>query len=426
MKLLVSTLFYCMYNVLWFCLGPLLMLLCPKLRRGAKQRLLLDRPLECDYDLWIQSASGGESKLACLLVKEIHNQHGFSKKILLTSGTQQGVETLSELLDKYHDFVDIRYFPFDAPYLMGRAFRYFNPKVAVIIETELWPGYLLAAKQHGCQTILINGRLSESSCSSYKRFKTVLDSIGPRHIMAMSDGDENRFKQIFDVSRVSRMNNIKFLSLMEKDGAKDDNLQGILKEPLIVLGSIRRQEEDDIISVIQELHRAKPNCQIAIFPKHIERAGQLKEKLQGKGFSVQLRSELKSVVDVIVWDTFGELSAVYGYASATFVGGSLQDLGGHNFLEPLSHGLRPIIGPFWSDFYWVGKEIFKLGYVLQVTSKDELVLALLTELDRKYDKMTQIGLVRDYFKDRQDGCVAVVNKIDELLENNMDASYTKK
>ncbi|MGL1930211.1 MAG: hypothetical protein OCC45_00420 [Desulfotalea sp.] len=377
----------------------------------------LSRP-KGSFDIWIQAASGGEAKLVVLLVEELAKQHRKPIKILLTSGTLQGVEVLEQSLQEYDESLTIRYFPLDAPMIMEKAFRQFQPKIAIIIETELWPGFLLAAKLCGCETMLVNGRLSVSSRDGYRKFKTLLKSIGPMDIMAMSHADRDRFCDIFDDGRVSLMNNIKFCSVAGKVNYDNSKLDSILKKPLIILGSIRRQEEEKIVQVAKELRERKPSCQIAIFPKHIERAGYLIDKLLKEGVSCQLRSTANKSCDVIIWDLFGELSSAYGYAQAAFVGGSLENLGGHNFLEPLSHGLRPIIGPYWTDFYWIGDDVFTKNYVLQVNSSTDLAMALLTELDSEYDREERAIKAYHFFHTKQDGCLEVSKKITSCLRSS--------
>ena len=66
---------------------------------------------------------------------------------------------------------------------------------------------------------------------------------------------------------------------------------------------------------------------------------------------------------VVLWDRIGELNSAYSRADAAFVGGSLAPVGGQNFLEPLMCGIRPVIGPFWDNFKWVGADIFDQGLV---------------------------------------------------------------
>ena len=118
---------------------------------------------------------------------------------------------------------------------------------------------------------------------------------------------------------------------------------------------------------------------------------------------------------VIVWDVYGELAGAYGLAATTFVGGSLVNLGGQNFLEPLVFGLRPIIGPYWKNFAWVGREIIDSGLVHEVEDENQLVSALLRSLESRDDRDEVITRVQNFFEPRKGGthqvCLAIIDKL---------------
>jgi 3-deoxy-D-manno-octulosonic-acid transferase len=83
---------------------------------------------------------------------------------------------------------------------------------------------------------------------------------------------------------------------------------------------------------------------------------------------------------VILWDAVGELAAAYRLASAAFVGGSLAPHGGQNFLEALAAGIRPVIGPSWENFSWVGRGIVSEGLLRTARDGGEAARLLLAEL----------------------------------------------
>ena len=85
----------------------------------------------------------------------------------------------------------------------------------------------------------------------------------------------------------------------------------------------------------------------------------------------------------ILWDTFGELNLLYALADTAFVGGSLAPLGGQNFLEPLAQGTPTIIGPSWSNFSWVGDELFTQKILLKESSPDAVAKRLLDNVNNQ-------------------------------------------
>jgi 3-deoxy-D-manno-octulosonic-acid transferase len=161
--------------------------------------------------------------------------------------------------------------------------------------------------------------------------------------------------------------------------------------PFMLLASVRRQEEKLLRPILDPLLRAAgavlPGASLVIAPRHMERVPAWRAMLEKSGRPPVLRSDLEREAvlppaSLIVWDRFGELSALYAAAGAVFVGGSLAPLGGQNFLEPLAAGRIPCIGPFWSNFSWAG-ECASLGLVRQVADAAELAAVLPAMLQRQ-------------------------------------------
>ncbi|MFT5697754.1 MAG: 3-deoxy-D-manno-octulosonic-acid transferase [Desulforhopalus sp.] len=351
-------------------------------------------------------------------------------KILITSGTKEGIDSLLKAKENFsHSQIDlhIAYFPFDAPFLMEKAFTRFAPRLAVILETELWPSFLIVAKKNKVPVFLINGRMSDKSAGTYKRFSRFFHTYGPDRIWAISELDQGRFSEVMGSGKVELMHNIKFDRVNPiSDKAPNPKLVALLPQgkPFIVLGSIRREEEDKILVTIKELLAARPDVTIGIFPKHISRAEIWQNRLATENINSTRRSEISHAHpanNVIIWDTFGELADSYNLAHATFVGGSLVNLGGQNFLEPLVFGLQPVIGPYWRNFGWVGRDIITTGLVTEVANETALTSALLDRLEQTVDKESILDQVQHYFEPKKGGTRFACQKITKQLHaiNNL-------
>lgn len=347
--------------------------------------------------------------------------------ILITSTTPQGIEILKKRTTSQTDEklnVSISYFPFDSPVLMNRAFTRFQPRLAVLVETELWPGFLITAKEKNIPVMVINGRLSVKSHRTYRKFSSFFHRFGPDKILAMSREDASRFADIVHSEKIQILPNLKFdkLSVSSENNHFSHTLFAE-NSPLLIFGSIRRQEEKLIISVLQQLLQSHPDLIIGFFPKHIARADNVMKQLTKIGLVCKLRSTLETepapAGAVIVWDKFGELSTAYQIAEAAFVGGSLCNWGGHNFLEPLMTGIRPITGPNWQHFAWIGKEIVETGLVEEVQNEQELVEALLKRLHNKEDKKEILNRTEKHLTKKRGGtadtCAAIMQYLNERV-----------
>lgn len=353
------------YTLLWLVALPGLVW-SKRLRQGWWQRLGFGPWPQSD--IWIQGASGGECTLAQTLVVHPDFAHLQTSKplcVLLTSCTAQGLDIARATVPTQKICLCTCFFPFDLPWLMRRVLRLVRPKIVVLLETEIWPGLLLACKQAGLPVVILNARMTTTSLAGYLALGPVLRTLAPAQISAITTDDANRFDLIFGTKNTQVSANIKFdravnLPVLQR---QENPLAQIIpaKALFVVLGSVRQEEEAQIFELIRALLHLRPDCIIGLFPRHLHRGPVWEDTLQAAGISVQKRSSLQTPVlpgTVILGDKFGELTLGYALAHRAFVGGSLARLGGQNFLEPLAQGVLPVIGPHWGNFAWVGQEIF--------------------------------------------------------------------
>lgn len=411
------------YGGVWRLARPLLRRNA-RLAEGYDQRLVPEGWAEAAH-LWVQAASGGEAYLAWELLRHLDGggvagmdgngtegttdgsadgstrssdrplpsfpapftppcTRGGELAVLLTSCTRQGVEVLEKARDWAAEHrpglrVQVRYFPFDEPGLMRRALEQARPCAVALLETELWPGLLSACAARGVPVAVVNGRMTPRTLAGYLLTPDFWRGLAPARIAAISPDDAQRFGLLFGHDRISVMPNIKFdraLPQPEKSGESGAHgtpgLAGtVLRSaaPLVVLGSVREEEEAALLPVIQRIVQERPDADIAVAPRHMHRVPAWVNALEQAGLPWELRSrrtappsgDASAPGTVLIWDVFGELAALYASATAVFVGGSLARLGGQNFLEPLTHGVVPCVGPSRENFAWVDGGLVRDG-----------------------------------------------------------------
>jgi len=414
-----------LYNLLWGCVLPWLRLN-HRLAEGYPQRCL-KRMLPA-ADIWIQAASVGESYLALEIIKTLR----FTRpvKILITSNTSQGVDILNRALadrektDERTHFT-VGFFPFDKPALMRRAVAAIGPRAMVLLETEIWPGLLRALDQHNCKTIIINARLTDRSLKRYLLWPSIWPKLRPERVLAISPADADRFKQLFGPNGIETMPNIKFDRVASSTTSPENRntIKNLVPSALTlaVLASVRRQEEPLVKHIIIEIFRSRPETVIGLFPRHLDRIQSWQHILNQAGIRWSLRSETKSPAPagtVMIWDTFGELLQAYKLCKSAFVGGSLAPLGGQNFLEALVCGTRPVIGPSWENFIWVGTEIIEAGLLQVAGNWQEVAALLLKDMEYSPPRNEIINRTLEYIKNRQGGAEKACRAITALMEGN--------
>lgn len=369
--------------------------------------------------IWIQAASGGEAWLVHSLIQAFHAQYAgrtdtSPPRLLCTTCTRQGLEVLAKLpqaqpsADSSMPVVLPRYFPLDHPALMDKALAAARPGLLVLLETEIWPGLLSAATKRGVPVLVLNGRMTDKSLSAYRLLTPFWRSVAPARILAISEDDAARFSRLFGrPDRVAVMSNIKFDRMAEAaasgpppEAARLRREAGIPDGSLLaVFASVREEEEDLLLPVLKALSGLRIGeapAALAVAPRHMHRVAAWKEKLAAAGLGCVPRSqsvgapprpEASGVLPVFLWDTFGELQALYAVSDAAFIGGSLAPLGGQNFLEAPAQGVRAVVGPHTTNFLWAGDGLFTNGLARQVADADALRDALEEELSLRYEAL---------------------------------------
>ncbi len=412
------------YNAVWQLFLPFLQW-SQRLKDGYEQRIFREKPGN-KADIWIQAASAGEAYLALSLLQALPADKRL--RVLISTNTRQGMEVLEagwrEMAGRTACLaVELIFFPFDKPSIMEAAVRHIDPGVMVLLESELWPGLLAALHAHNHFVLVINGRMTSKSFRGYRLGKWFWRALAPHWILAISPADAERFARLFGRETVEVMPNIKF-DRIRYNGADEESVRAIrqLLSPdsgLLIFGSVREEEEADLFKMIRRIRDRFPDLILAIFPRHMHRLPAWQAALGKRGGNWTCRSELTTAPvrpgTIILWDTFGELQAAYGSATAVFVGGSLAPLGGQNFLEPLLHGLVPVIGPFWDNFAWAGEELFSTGLVRK-TENWQMATAELSKLLAEPPPRQQIRTeAADYMEQRQGGTRQACDRIMQYL-----------
>jgi 3-deoxy-D-manno-octulosonic-acid transferase len=369
---ILRLLFGTLYSMLWCVAGPLLFF-SARMRQGWRQRLGIDPPAPCA--VWIQGASAGECALVANLLEHLQGV-----PVLATTCTSQGLDVLGRTGSPN---LQTRMLPLDLPFLMGRMLDHARPQVVVLLETEIWPGLLMACAARNVPVLVVNARMTPKSLAGYLFLRPVLRHCAPACCGAIAPADARRFGLVFDPERATVTGNIKFDRAMNTPflDRADNTLAKIIPQssPFLILGSVREQEEPAVLELIRKLQAGEPRCIIGLFPRHMHRIGAWESMLAKAAIPCVRRSVLTSPAQpgtVVLWDKFGELGPAYALAQRAFVGGSLVRLGGQNFLEPLAQGVLPCVGPHTRNFDWVGKEIFE-ELVFQSDDISEIARTLL-------------------------------------------------
>lgn len=344
------------YNLLVYLAAPvaLLMHLWRGLRDPSYRERLGERfgfgPQLAGPTIWIHAVSVGEVQAAEPLVRQLLARHA-RYTVVLTTVTPTGAARAQQLLGER---VQLRYVPFDLPGSVKRFFDRVQPRLAMILETELWPNLYAECGRRRVPLVLASARMSSRSVGRYRRLVPLFRRALSYGIVigAQSETDAERFRSIGAAgARTYVTGNIKFdfqpPPEVESRGRRwrEQKAPG---RPIWVAGSTHDGEEAMILDAHRRVLYRFPDALLLLVPRHPQRFDAVRDLLVKRGESFANRSSgtaISPVTAVMFGDTMGELMMFYAAADVAFVAGSLVPIGGHNLLEPASIGRPVLTGP---------------------------------------------------------------------------------
>jgi 3-deoxy-D-manno-octulosonic-acid transferase len=430
MRLIYSLLVRCaapfaFASVLWRGLGD------RSYWQGLRQRFGYG-PTLTKPSIWLHAVSLGEMSAAAPLLRALRSRHPHIP-LVVTTATPAG---RGRALALFGGSADVRFLPYDTPGSVGRFLARIRPRVAIIMETELWPNLFRQCEERSVPLFLASARLSAKSVSRYRRLGALFGGVFTENVLvaAQSADDAERFQSIgAPAARTRVVGNVKFdLELdpgVAQAGKALRQAYGTSR-PVWIAGSTHAGEEEQLLEAHTRLLAHWPNALLLLVPRHKDRFAGVADMLARRGVKFVRRSEMargemargemaRGDATVLLVDTVGELAALYASADVAFVGGSLVAVGGHNMLEPAALGLPVLTGPHHFNAKEIAQLLLERGAAVQVADAQELadeLLRLLGDLGER----ARIGRIGLNIVESNRGSVL---KLLELIEPSLTAEH---
>ncbi len=331
--------------------------------------------------IWFHAVSVGEAEALFPLVRQIQQQHP-AIPLLITTTTPTGSARVKAVMK---DTVSHVYLPYDLPDAVKRFMHCFKPRLAVIVETEIWPNLFSYCGENNIPLCMINARLSEKSSRRYQKIPSFIAPVLARVklIAAQSQDDADRFIAIgAKTETVKTFGNIKFdveipQAIIEQGSQLKTELFG--NRFVWLIASTHKHEEAIFLSLYQDIKQRIPELLLVIVPRHPERFSEVKTLTEQQGLTLVTRTSgasCRQASDVYLLDTMGELKMFYAAADIAFVGGSMVNTGGHNILEPVAIGVPTLFGPYMSNFKQIAENILKQDAAIQCQNSKAITAAI--------------------------------------------------
>jgi 3-deoxy-D-manno-octulosonic-acid transferase len=340
----------------------------PGYRQALGERLGLV-PRQAPGAVWLHAVSLGETRAATALIEALRARLP-GMRLLLTHGTATGREAGRSLLREGDTQA---WLPLDTPGATRRFLARTRPRVGVLMETEVWPQLLAAARRAQVPMVLANARLSARSARRGARFPALM---GPAarvfaDVLAQTEDDAGRLRAA-GAAHVAVCGNLKFdvhpsPALIERGRG----WRAALARP-VVLAAITREGEEAMLlrewaaAALPAAAGARPL--LLVVPRHPQRFDEVEALLAAAGLRVARRSGWSEApdagalqADAWLGDSLGEMPQYYGCADVALLGGSFAPLGGHNLIEAAACGCPLVMGPSTFNFAEAAEQALAAG-----------------------------------------------------------------
>ena len=383
--------------------------------RFGRYAVHTDKPV-----IWLHTVSVGETRAAATLVQRLR-EHYPDHQLLLTHTTPTGRATSEQL---YGGDVIRVYLPYDYPFAVQRFLHHFQPRVGVLLETEVW--FNLIHQSHVMQIplLLLNARLSEKSAARYARFPRLTHrGLHELYIIAAQTDDDAQRLAGLSGRAVPTMGNLKFdiappKAMLELGAAL--RTQFGTQRPVFLAASTREGEEALLLDAL--LHADVGRLLVVIVPRHPQRFDEVATLIERHALRMQRRSANETIAadtQVVLGDSMGELFAYYAACDLAFIGGSLLAFGGQNLIEACAVGKPVLIGPHTYNFAQATEQAVASGAAMQVKHADDLVhqLNILLQDAAHLEQMGQAGM--QFVSDNQGATGRALNHIALALHEHL-------
>lgn len=336
--------------------------------------------------LWLHAVSLGEARAAASLLEALRAARP-GLRILLTHSTATGREAGRSLL---HPGDAQAWLPYDTPGAVRRFLQAWQPRVGVLMETEVWPNLLHEAQARGLPMVLANARLSDRSLCKGRRWHLLLapavQSLSA--VLAQTEDDAQRLRT-FGSRSVHVCGNLKFdvmpgPALLAQGRAWREPTADRSARPVVLAASTREGEESPLLQAWLTLPVPRPL--LLLVPRHPQRFDEVAALVAQAGLSLWRRSSFGAAVavqttltlpvqaqqaDVWLGDSMGEMPMYYAASHIALLGGSFAPLGGQNLIEAAACGCPIILGPHTFNFAQAAEQALAAGAAWRVADFQE-------------------------------------------------------
>ena len=159
--------------------------------------------------IWFHGSSVGELLSVLPLVYELEKNKSINQ-ILITSSTLSSAEIFKKY--KFKKTVH-QFFPIDSVLFSYKFLNYWNPTIAIFIESEIWPSIFRVIHKKNTPLLLLNARVTKKTFNKWNYINSFSNSIFKNISKAYPQNKETfNFLKKLNVPKIKIIGNLKLLS----------------------------------------------------------------------------------------------------------------------------------------------------------------------------------------------------------------------
>jgi 3-deoxy-D-manno-octulosonic-acid transferase len=333
--------------------------------KRAGEKFCIYSKKKSNKKVWIHAASVGELMSIVPVIRKLEKNKKINS-ILLSTSTTSSAKIFNKLkLNKTSHI----YFPLDNNFIVKRFINYWQPELAIFIDSEIWPNMFRNLQIKDIPIVIMNARITKRSFNKWQIFPNFANQVFGKITLALPQNLETlKYLKLLKVRDIKTAGNLKYYGQKDNHDYSTKLLKNKFKNLKVWCAASTHFNEEILIGKLHKKLKKKQKKLITIIiPRHVNRTNEIKEALNKIELNCILHSsneKIKKNTDIYLVDSYGETSKFYSLTNISFVGGSIIKHGGQNPLEPARLGNYIISGPNVKNF----KEIYAFLSKLKMSS----------------------------------------------------------
>ena len=353
--------------------------------------------------IWVHAVSLGEMRSAVPLIRALLDR---GECVVTTHFTPAGRREAARVFaaEIATGRLAAVWVPFETAWAYAGFFRAFRPRAGLVMEIEIWPRMIFAAKGAGVPLFMCNAQYPTKSMARDAKFKLRHKLMqGYAGAFVKSDLQAARFASV-GVPNITVTGELRFDQPVPPHlVAAAETIRPVLTRgrPVITFASAVEGEDDLYLDAIAAALRHPSRPFVVYVPRKPERFDEVAGLIAARGFNFLRRSRALDATltpqslpsppwggdgggghppdaapDLLLGDSLGEMYFYIALSDRVVTGGGFTPHGAHNIIEPLALKRPVIVGPEIHTIEYPAVEAIAAGVCLRVETPQALAAAL--------------------------------------------------